>query len=101
VVTNGSPLNPAYVKVGRRIATASEMEVKVGPQRVMQASYAVVRTSAPMQINYRMSTGAEQAGIWKLEAKRLTTCMAPPGKPRPTEFASPAGEGRTLSVWEK
>ncbi|MCU1232083.1 MAG: hypothetical protein JWP63_50 [Candidatus Solibacter sp.] len=101
VSMSGKPLNPEYVRVGRRIATASEMEVKVGPQSVMKASYAVDRSTSPMQMNYRLSNGREQAGIWKLEGRRLTTCFASPGQERPADYSSAAGDGRTLSVWEK
>jgi uncharacterized protein (TIGR03067 family) len=100
-VMSGQPLNPEHVKIGKRIATASEMEVKVGSQSIMKASYAVNRTAAPMEMNYRLSTGREQVGIWTLEGGRLTTCLASPGQDRPAEFSSTAGDGRTLTVWER
>jgi uncharacterized protein (TIGR03067 family) len=98
---SGKPLNPAYVKIGRRLATPGAMEVKVGPQSIMKASYAVDRSAAPMQMNYLLSTGRAQAGIWKLEGNQLTTCFAPPGQPRPTAFSSTPADAHTLTVWTR
>lgn len=100
VIMSGRPLNPEYVKIGRRIATASNLQVKVGPQTVLKAVYAVDRSTSPMQMNYQLPDGRTQSGIWKVEGKQLTTCFASPGLPRPADFSSASGDGRTLSVWE-
>lgn len=99
-IMSGKPLDPEYVKIGRRIATASDLQVKVGPQTVMKAAYAVDRSTAPKQMNYQLPDGRTQSGIWRLEGKQLTTCFASPGQPRPAEFSSAPGDGRTFSVWE-
>ena len=45
--------------------------------------------------------GKQIKGIYKLEGDELTSCVAPLGKPRPTEFASPAGSGHTLRVFRR
>jgi uncharacterized protein (TIGR03067 family) len=45
--------------------------------------------------------GKQIKGIYKLEGDELTSCVAPVGKTRPTEFASPAGSGRTLRVFRR
>jgi uncharacterized protein (TIGR03067 family) len=52
-----------------------------------------------MTMDYFLAGGKTQHGIWVLEGNRLTTCFAAPGQPRPTEFASVPGDGRTLAVW--
>jgi uncharacterized protein (TIGR03067 family) len=100
-IMSGKPLEPQYVRMGKRIATESELQVKIGPQAVLKAAYAVERTSAPKAMNYRLSDGRAQAGIWELDGKQLKTCFASPGQPRPTEFASAPGDGRTFTVWTK
>ncbi len=100
-IMSGKPLEPQYVRMGKRIATESELQVKIGPQAVLKAAYAVERTSAPRAMNYRLSDGRVQAGIWELDGKQLKTCFASPGQPRPTEFASAPGDGRTFTVWTK
>jgi uncharacterized protein (TIGR03067 family) len=99
-IMSGQPLDPQYVRIGRRIATASDLQVKIGPQTVLKAVYAVDRSTSPKQINYQLPDGRTQSGIWKLEGKHLTTCFAAPGQPRPTDFSSGSGDGRTFSVWE-
>jgi uncharacterized protein (TIGR03067 family) len=87
------------LKYGKRIATANEVTVKFGPQVILKARYAVDRTRTPMTMDYLLADGKTQHGIWALEGKLLTTCFGAPGQPRPTEFASIPGDGRTLAVW--
>jgi uncharacterized protein (TIGR03067 family) len=98
-IMSGKPLDPEYVKVGRRIATESELQVRIGPQTVLKAAYAVDRSQTPKQINYRLSDGRSQAGIWEWDGAQLKTCFASPGQPRPMELVSTPGDGRTFSVW--
>jgi uncharacterized protein (TIGR03067 family) len=81
------------------MATACEVTVKFGPDVVLNARYAVDRSCTPMTMDYLLAGGQAQHGIWALEDKRLTTCFGAPGKPRPAEFASTPGDGRTLTVW--
>jgi uncharacterized protein (TIGR03067 family) len=99
-IMSGKPLDPEYVKIGRRIATDSELQVRIGTQTVLKAAYAVDRSHTPKQINYRLSDGRTQAGIWEWDGTQLKTCFASPGQPRPLELASVPGDGRTFSVWE-
>jgi uncharacterized protein (TIGR03067 family) len=40
-------------------------------------------------------------GIYEWDGENLRTCYAAQGKERPTEFASKAGSGHTLSVWRR
>jgi uncharacterized protein (TIGR03067 family) len=87
------------LKYGRRTATANEVTVKFGPQIVLKARYAVDRSHTPMTMDYVLADGRLQHGVWALEGNRLTTCFGAPGQPRPWEFASIAGDGRTLTVW--
>jgi len=100
-IMSGKPLDPEYVKIGKRIATAGELQVKIGPQTVLKAAYAVDRSTTPPQINYRLSDGRVQAGIWEFDGTLLKTCFASPGQPRPVELASASGDGRTFSVWQR
>ena len=39
-----------------------------------------------------------QLGIYELDGDTYKYCLAPPGKPRPTVFASPEGSGISLGV---
>ena len=99
LVRDGQPLDKGMLKFGRRIATVDQVTVKFGPQVVVQARYEVDRSPRPMTMDYFLEGGKTQHGIWVLEGNRLTTCFGAPGQPRPTEFASVPGDGRTLTVW--
>jgi uncharacterized protein (TIGR03067 family) len=100
LVRDGDALPPAMLSYGKRTATANEITVKFGPQVILKARYTVDRAKSPMTMDYELADGKRQAGIWKLEGGQLTTCFGAPGAARPTEFASPKGDGLTLAVWE-
>lgn len=99
LIRDGQALDKGMLKYGKRTATPTEVTVKFGPQVVLKAKYAVDRSRTPMTMDYVLADGRMQHGIWTLEGKRLTTCFGAPGQPRPGEFASIAGDGRTLTVW--
>jgi uncharacterized protein (TIGR03067 family) len=99
LVRDGDALPPSMLKYGVRTATADEVTVKFGPQVILKARYSVDRSKSPMAMDYVLSDGNRQAGIWKFEDGRLTTCFGAPGSARPTEFVSAKGDGRTLAVW--
>ncbi len=99
LVRDGQALDKGMLKYGRRTATANEVAVKFGPQVVLKAKYAVDRSRTPMTMDYVLADGRTQHGIWVLDGKHLKTCFGAPGQPRPGEFASTAGDGRTLTVW--
>lgn len=47
------------------------------------------------------ATTKPMRGIYKLDEKRWTICVAAAGKARPKDFTSKAGSGNQLSVWER
>jgi uncharacterized protein (TIGR03067 family) len=99
LMRDGQALPQSVLKYGTRSATGNQVTVKFGPQVLLQAQYAVDRSRTPMTMDYRLAGGEAQFGIWALEGKRLTTCFGAPGQPRPSQFASTPGDGRTLTVW--
>src|SRR5262245_38052387 len=40
-------------------------------------------------------------GIYRLSGDQQSVCFAPPGKPRPTKFAAPAGSGCIYQIWKR
>ena len=59
----------------------------------------------PPEIDYLNLHGAtkgkRQEGIYHLEGDVLTVCMGAPGAARPGELTSVAGDGRTLTSWQR
>jgi uncharacterized protein (TIGR03067 family) len=99
LVRDGQALPSSMLHSGKRTATANQVTVQFGPQVFVKASYSVDRSCTPMTMDYLLADGQTQRGIWALEDKRLTTCFGAPGQPRPSQFASTPGDGRTLTVW--
>jgi uncharacterized protein (TIGR03067 family) len=103
-IMDGRTLETQFLRYGKRTASATEVTVTMGPQVVVRAAYRVDRSTVPHRINYVLAhgphKGSVQQGIYRLEGGRLETCFAPPGRPRPAEFGSAPGDGRTLTVWQ-
>jgi uncharacterized protein (TIGR03067 family) len=102
-VIDGKPLDKSMVKVGKRLGNGAETSVWFGNQLFLRANIVVNKAASPSTIDYHHTHGANagqmQLGIYKLEGKTATFCFAAPGQPRPNEFVSVSGDGRTLSVW--
>jgi len=102
LVMDGKPMEEGMLSWGKRVTKNGETTVLMGPQTVLHVRFAVDRGHSPMWMNYvHAKSGAMQLGIYKVEGKTLTTCMAKPGAPRPDTFESKKGSGRTLGVWAK
>ena len=52
LVRDGDKLPPSMLSYGKRIATASEVTVKFGPQVILEARYSVDRSQSPMTMDY-------------------------------------------------
>jgi uncharacterized protein (TIGR03067 family) len=55
----------------------------------------------PKTTTDKLADGKEIKGIYKLDGDILISCVAEPGKDRPSEFASKAGSGQTLRVFKR
>lgn len=66
-----------------------------------EISFVVDPTKKPKQTTDTLPDGKEIKGIYKLDNDTLTSCVAEPGKERPTEFAAKAGTGHTLRVFQR
>jgi uncharacterized protein (TIGR03067 family) len=66
-----------------------------------QIPFKVDTTHTPYETTDTLPDGKLIKGISKLDADTLTSCVAKPGKDRPTEFASKPGTGHTLRVFKR
>ena len=104
-VFDGQPLADDMVKWCTRTTRGDNTVVMAGPQTMVNARFTLDRSNRPGAIDYvnlhGSAKGKTQLGIYELDGDRLSICMAPPGKPRPTAFESTARDGRSLTVWRR
>lgn len=102
-VFSGKPMDASMVAWCRRITQGDVTTVVAGPQTMVKARFTIDASQSPSAIDYVNLSGANkgksQAGIFELKGPTLRICMAEPGKPRPAEFASNPGDGRSLTTW--
>lgn len=101
----GFHLDASMVKTARRVATHNETTTYFGKQVVMRATYRTDSTQNPKTIDFvhiaGPSKGKTQLGIYEVRHGMLRLCFAVPGQPRPVDFESRPGDGRTFAVWRR
>lgn len=100
---DGLPLPPDYVRQMRRVFAGREVTVTMGEQLFFKATV-VLNGSGPVRtIDYHMTggqtAGALQLGIFAIAGDTVRFCFGAPNAPRPSDFTTTAGDGRTLSTW--
>ncbi len=76
--------------------------IKVGDKTVASGEFKIDATTTPKQIDIMDESGMKndktKLGIYELDGDTYKYCLAPAGKPRPTELTSTAGSGHSLGV---
>ena len=102
---DGFPFPDEILPNAKRVCRGNETTVTIGPQLVMQATFAVDATKKPKTIDYKATDGPTKGkshlGIYEFDGDTIKYCFAAPDAERPTEFTSKQGERRTLSVWKR
>jgi uncharacterized protein (TIGR03067 family) len=102
---DGQALPADFVKTGRRLVKGNETTVLFGSQVFLKAAFSLDPSKTPKTIDYIVtageSLGEAQAGIYAFQGDTVTYCLAPSGRPRPTDFAIKAGVGATLTAWKR
>ena len=86
--------------------TAGKFTIQKNGKTLYTGTYAVDTAKKPAHIDFR-NTGGGLKGTWKgifeLEGDALRTCDNAPDmtKPRPVEFAAPAGSGYIFIVFRR
>jgi uncharacterized protein (TIGR03067 family) len=104
-VIDGKPLAADMVKWCTRITRGNVTQILAGPQSMLDAEFTLDATRTPHHIDYvnrsGKNKGKTQAGIYELAGDTLRICTGPPGGPRPREFRSEKGDGRSYTVWRR
>lgn len=102
---NGEPMPPEIGRTMKRVFTGDSVTVTMGTRLFMSAIVTLYPTAHPKAIDYKMTggptVGSTQLGIYSIKGDTLRFCFSSPGQPRPADFTSKAGDGRTVSVWVK
>ncbi|HEY5073629.1 MAG TPA: TIGR03067 domain-containing protein, partial [Pyrinomonadaceae bacterium] len=102
-ILNGVAMNQAMVKWCQRITRGNVSRVVAGPQVFVNVSFTLDNSKKPHVIDYLnlegASEGESQAGIFELIGDSLKICMSAPGHPRPADFSSKPGDGRSYTTW--
>jgi uncharacterized protein (TIGR03067 family) len=96
----GHALDPRMVKTGRRVTTATHTTTYFGKQVFLNAAYTIDATAHPKTIDLD-NRGKKQLGIYEVAGDTMKICFGAPGRPRPTDFESRAGDGNTSALWKK
>jgi uncharacterized protein (TIGR03067 family) len=104
-VKDGQTLPGDYVRTGRRLVKGNETTVFFGREVFLKAAFTLGPTASPKTIDYIVTAGENQGeaqlGIYAIEGDTVTYYLAPPGRPRPTDFAIRADLGGTTTVWRR
>jgi uncharacterized protein (TIGR03067 family) len=102
-VLNGAPLAPEMVKYCTRITRGGVTKIVAGGNTMLDASFTLDTTRGYIDYVNRSGKqkGKSQAGIYALTGDALRICTAAPGTPRPTDFTSVKGDGRSFTEWQR
>lgn len=105
LVRDGKALPAGWLAGGRRVASGDEVQVIFGGQTMVHARVRYDDGSSPAHVDYLYlageAAGAVAHGICELRGKELRVNMAPPGAPRPADWESTPGSGRSFSRWRR
>jgi uncharacterized protein (TIGR03067 family) len=79
--------------------------IKVGDKAVFTGIFKIDSTKKPNEIDFMDESGTKndktKLGIYEIDGDTYKFCLAPAGKPRPTEFTSKEGSGHSLGVMKR
>lgn len=100
---NGKPMDAVAVQYGVRSFRGNRTVLQFGPQTYIDAMFALDPSQSPRAIDYAhtkgMYAGKTQLGIYACDGATLRLSTAPPGEPRPSDFAERGAN--TVTVFRK
>lgn len=102
---DGQPMPEEMHKRMKRVCKGDEATTMMGTNIFLKARITLDPAKKPKAIAYEMTGGVtkgkKQLGVYEVDGDTFKACFAKPGEPRPTDFSSKPGDGRTSSVWKR
>jgi uncharacterized protein (TIGR03067 family) len=106
---NGEKAPDEQVKNVVRKITGDKYEVTRDGKPAGKGTMAVDPTKSPKTVDAEATVPTPDggtrtiniSGIYEFDGDTMKTCLADPGKERPTEFSTKEGSGHRLFVWKK
>jgi uncharacterized protein (TIGR03067 family) len=103
LVRDGMSLPAMMLECGSRSMSGHAVKVAFAGQVAVDALMRLAEGTDPIHVEYQDRSagcaGPVQLGILRWDGDDAVFCMAAPGRPRPEDFTSDPGSGRTLSQW--
>jgi uncharacterized protein (TIGR03067 family) len=100
VETEGKAPSEDVIKTIRVVIAGNKHTVHVGDQvAAKEIPFTIDPTKTPKEVTDKLPDGTEIKGIYELDGDTLKSCVAAPGKERPTAFAGKGGN--TLRVFKR
>ena len=100
VETEGKAPPAEVIKTIRVVISGSKHTVHVGDQTpAKDIPFTIDPTKTPKETTDTLPDGTTIQGIYELDGDTLKSCVAPPGKDRPTKFEGKGGN--TLRVFKR
>jgi len=100
--TDGKAAPAEQLKKVRVVIKGSKHSVYFGDSAVAkEIPFSIDPSRKPKETTDMLPDGKQIKGIYELNGDTLKSCVASPGKERPTAFSAKAGSGHTLRVFKR
>lgn len=100
--TDGKKAPEDNVKQTRVVFEGQKHTVFFGDKKVVhQIPFVLDPTTKPKAVTDTLPDGRTIKGIYEIDGDTLRSCVAGPGKDRPTEFSAKEGTKQTLRVFKR
>jgi uncharacterized protein (TIGR03067 family) len=102
---DGKALAEKELKGGQLVLKGNRYTVKLAGKGTVTGMQKLDSTKDPKTIDITDASGPNKGktclGIYELKGDEFRVAFAPPGKERPTKFASEADSGQWVHVWKR
>jgi uncharacterized protein (TIGR03067 family) len=102
---DGKALPEKQLKDGKLVIKGDHYAVTLAHKGTVTGTEKLDPTKEPKTIDIKDASGPNKGktclGIYELKGEEFRVALAPPGKPRPTKFATAPDSGRWMHVWKR